>query len=317
MARHHYVPQFYMRNFKIDDSKSSVFAYRRHKKPERRNTDTVAFRNNFNNYVDIKTGDINSELEKVFSVIEDKAKPLMDRILATEKVELDEKERANLAYFVATLHTRTVAYRNILKAQYVAMMKTMMGVFASNKNTFAKDAEGYQAGITSDQIEEVRHTFVNEKYEISFEDDDYFLGQSLDLANKIFPYIAEKVWHVLKAPESQFFITSDSPLTIHRPAGMPAIRGTGGIADGILFLPLSPRYALVLKNPGSPKPDMNMPKGSMGQFNYATVFYSNEYVFSDVLSKDVETLLNSTNEYDGQTAMVTHAGKTTRYQPPR
>lgn len=316
MARHHYIPQFYMRNFRIPGSTSSIYAYRRQYEPERRNTQSVGFKNNFNSYVD-KDGRNNDELEHAFSQLEDKVKPIIDRITTTGKVELTKEERGNLSYFITTMHTRNEAFRRRMKAMYIAMLKTMQSVTAGNKTVFERDVK--QAGIetTVEETEKMRQTFLAQDYDLDFGNEDYFLGRALDMSQELYPHVVTKDFHLLTAPEGSDFVTSDDPVTIHAASNLPPMRNSG-FQNGIIAFPISPQYCLVLKNKGSEMPEESLPASMVDEINEFTALNAHVYVFSHVLSDDVREMLDRNGNEDDQGSVETwFAGKRNVYKPPK
>lgn len=111
MARHHFVPQFYLRNFKIPSSKGGIYAYSRDEAPAWRNIAKVAQASNFYDFIE-KDGSENKRLEPAFSVIESGVKPLIDAIITDESVPTTSEDYYSLVFFVSTLITRNKAYRN-------------------------------------------------------------------------------------------------------------------------------------------------------------------------------------------------------------
>ena len=62
MARHHYVPQFYLRYFALSDTEDKIYAYRRQREPFLTEVNAVAATNDFNSYTDSK-GNKNDVIE--------------------------------------------------------------------------------------------------------------------------------------------------------------------------------------------------------------------------------------------------------------
>jgi hypothetical protein len=304
-----------MRNFRIPGSTAGVYAYRRLHEPEQRNARTVGFKNNFNSYVD-ESGNNNDALESIFSQLEDKVKPLLDRIMQTEKVNLNKYERADLAYFITTMHTRNEAFRRRTKAGYVAMTKMMQSITSQNKAVFMRDLKKAGVEATDIEAEQIRQTFITQNYEMDFGNEDYFLGIALQMSQELYPYVAVKDIHLIKSSDSNFFITSDDPVTIHRAINLNPMRASG-FQDGIIVFPISPKFCLVLKNKGSPMPNGETPSDLVDQINEVTAFNTHMYVFSHTKSGSIEDLLNQSSEEDQGSVEVWFAGQRTIYKPPQ
>ena len=142
MAGHHYVPQFYLKNFRISGTKAGIYIYFRDGGIKQKNISNIASKGHMYNFVD-KNGEINRELEKAFSTIEHDNQAIIQKILKSKSISITEDEHQRLSYFIATLYVRGLAYRDKLTATQDAAVKTMMGLTAESKEAFHRTAKQF------------------------------------------------------------------------------------------------------------------------------------------------------------------------------
>jgi hypothetical protein len=175
-----------------------------------------------------------------------------------------------------------------------------------------------EAGVdaTDEQAEEVRQTFINQDYELDFGNEDYFLGIALQMSQELYPYVATKDIHLVKAPSTNFFVTSDDPVTIHAASNIHPMRAAG-FQNGIILFPISPKFCLVLKNKKSPKPPKITPHDIVDEMNEHTAANTHMYVFSNIKSDEIRDMLNKSNEDDQGSAVLTWGNERRIYKPPK
>lgn len=294
MSKHHLVPQFYLKNFKIPTSRSAVYIYYRGlgKDPEWRNTSTVAYRNNFYNFTN-NNGTINKGLEPAFSVIESDVRPIIEEIISNELLPTDSESRYALTFFIATLLTRNTAYRNKLKTQQQAIMSTMLKHFP---------------GI--DKRKEFKGLFIEPN-------EDELLSHALSSALNVAPVIGEKNFYLLKSEEGRF-VTSDNPVTIHHSSHKHSeIFGPGGVLESTLSLPLSPNYCLMMDHRSVTESVKVAEDTLIDEINWLTAIYAENNLFSDTKTDEIDKLFKNTHYGYGQAVEVSFAGETTIYKPEK
>src|SRR5947209_4153151 len=101
--RHHYVPEFLLRNFAIDDK---IWLFDKHtSKPFRTHIKNVFVEGYFNT---VLAEGFTLEAEQIFGRAEDAAAPVLQRIIEEKSVvHLTEDERAAITVFVTIQHLRT------------------------------------------------------------------------------------------------------------------------------------------------------------------------------------------------------------------
>jgi hypothetical protein len=311
MAKHHVVPQFYLKNFSIAGSRAGVYTYARNGRVEQRNTRTIAYITNFYDFTD-KDGNVNKDLEPTFSTVESDAKPILDKIITAESTQLSDEEQAKLSYFIATLYTRGKAYRHKTSNVRNAGIKAMMILEAQDKESFHATAKKlFGVRTTEEQIERVRLGALKGAFKGSEYHPDDLLRQSLISAHDIYLYVREKRYYLLKAPSKHFFITSDNPVTVHHSSKTSMeISGGGGIANSTMALPLSPTYCLMMDYRDVTNDCKEGSAHLVEQLNYLQAVYADEMLFSHTQSDGIKDLFMKTTAGSGQAIMTIHAGRT-------
>jgi len=318
MAGHHYVPQFYLRNFRITDTNAGIYAYFRDGEIKQKNIKNIASKGHMYNFVD-KQGKINRELEKTFSTIEHENQSIIKGILDNASVSITADEHERLSYFIATLYTRGLAYRDKLTSTQDAAIKTMMGLTAESKEAFHRTAVQFlPSGTSIESIESARLAFLNNTYEIEH-DPNELLQLSLRSAGEIYPHILNKGLTLLKRVGNHSFATSDNPVIIGRTSSRSSslIAGGGGVINSTIILTLSPEYCLLIGPKGDTPDNVEVENDDVDEINYLIAFYAERMIFSNESQDYLLEIMTSTKPGDGQTTIVEHAGKRTVYNPKK
>jgi hypothetical protein len=104
-----------------------------------------------------------------------------------------------------------------------------------------------------------------------------------------------KKWHILESNSNRIFITSDNPVSLIRPRNLPPFYGVGFLT-GNIAVPFSPYRCLLLKNDENKKGYLKINKDYVNFFNSHTMFYAHKFIYSNLLSKDIENTFNKTKE---------------------
>lgn len=307
MAKHHYVPQCYLRNFSVSRDPNRIYAYQRNRKPFLTTTKSIAAKNDFYIFVDQLTGKESDALEKVFSKLEDIVSHLIEKLNNTDFLKLTNREKSDLAEFIGYLHTRNLSFRQRTKNLQSEFMQLLMTIKAQHKEAFKEDIKKAGIKIESEkELEELRKFILSKNYEIEWKGgDDYFLRLSLELANAINPIIFYKEWHLIESNSSRVFITSDNPVSLIRPRKLPQFYGVGFI-NGIIVLPISPKRCFLLKDKKENKSVIKVGRRTVDFINIHTMFYAHKFIFSNIKSKDIQNMFNGTIEGESERVLIDH-----------
>ena len=132
--KHHYVSRCYLKNFTFDKKRSLVHAYQRKKSVITTNIKNIAAKKNLYTFLDKTTGKKTNIVEEMFGILEAAACPVIRKIVRTQELNLDEKEKGALAQFIAFLATRTISFDAWQKNMSIGMQKQLMVETARNKD---------------------------------------------------------------------------------------------------------------------------------------------------------------------------------------
>lgn len=250
--RHHFLPQFYLKNF--TDDKGFLFEFDRSTKSFSYKTPHgTGWQRNFYRYRG-KDGQTHTDIEtELLREIEDRTKPVIDKI--NKGLSLDYSDKEVLAVFVAFQHTRVPDFFKGMDEMTQAMV---------------------------DKITEWE--FPNEKILVKVPK-EHNLKTMMMLAKEIVPIFLVLDWTLLRAPKSTAFITSDSPFFIVPPPGRNKNnfheRGVGIVTPGAQkCMPLSSSVCIVMGDNGSKIKEFNVDRKQVRRMNQNIAVFSDNYVIS-------------------------------------
>jgi hypothetical protein len=303
--RCHYVPQFYLKNFSIEENSDKVYAYRRNKEPFVAGINSIAAKKDLYVFIDKLTGKKNSEVEEMFSYMEGSVAPIIKNIInGTALIELTNEEHNILSEFVSFLHVRNLGFREKQKNIASSLISWDLKVLAQDEVRLKKAL--LETGHHNEDIKKIKDYALNfdDHFSVGWgrKNDDYFLRQSLLLGLNINQIIFKKDWHVLENETSRAFITSDNPVTLIRPENLPPFYGSG-IANSHIVIPLAPRKALLLRNEYKKiaKPTViKVNREFVQEVNDHIMFYAHKFIYSNYLSNDFKMGFNMTEDGDSE-----------------
>ena len=209
--RHHYIPQFYFRQFSNDDKSISLVNIEKILSVQYASISKQCYRPKF-------YGDTNT-VEDAFSILECDVADILHRICqGVDLLNLEKKDHINLLMFIASQCLRTRAY-----AEGVARSISLM----------EKDLS-----IGVPKIEELENK----------ERRDLIVGLSLSHVPSTYYNISDLEKRVLRIKCDYTFITSDNPIIKYNQwcEGENNLGVTGLLNRGLqLFFPISPKYMLL------------------------------------------------------------------------
>lgn len=269
--KHHYVPQFLLREF-LPPNEDQLFVYdTKNEKIRPQKTKEIACESNF--YSILTDGKSDKQLEKKFSHIEGKAAGVIKRF--KQRAPLNEEDKETLARFIALSRVRTPTFLNNL---------AKLEVNFTEAEFFKKTQD---IDFTQERTKEI--------------------SRDLILKHSFFwwywEFLEEKIlsmkWSLFEAPYGRAFITSDNPLcSILKPSesnqnGVSIIQEFDDRSLR-LFLPLSKNHAW-LGHMEFDKDDYYQADDSwMTMFERNCVIWANRYVYA---STDDTAILEHAIEY--------------------
>jgi ATP-dependent exoDNAse (exonuclease V) alpha subunit len=242
---HHYLPQFYLRNF----CKNNLLRIYDRELNQYRNQ-TPKHLALINDYYTIEgpQGEKNTEIEKYFSLLESKTKPILDKI--DNDTVLVEEEKEILATFIAFLKTRVPDFEKTINEFTEKSADKINKLLFSSKASaaaFLKDYEektGEKLNVSPDGLVE----FVQSgEYSLEQKNRGYTLSMMLDVAKRGIKFFLNMDWLFLQAPSKTSFITSDNPFTLIPPTNHNHFYGVGILTPGAKkIIPLTQKTCLVM-----------------------------------------------------------------------
>lgn len=254
-VQHHYLPKnAYLKFFQSPEKSEFVWMYQREEDTIFVNINNAAKERHLYSFIDEK-GQYNTELESALAEMEAIASKIFEKINKAEgPILISAQEKSELAYFLAMQVVRTPAFRGSLKQQAAEFRKIAYANACLNKDTFnhvLQNVKKEKLDMPDVNFEEMQEFIFGEKYTIEMGNKNYFLKQTIQLGDHIYPTVIMKDMFILKS-KSVEFITSDYPVTLISHPGVPAFYGGGFLMSGIL-IPIGTNTALFCKNPDNPK----------------------------------------------------------------
>jgi hypothetical protein len=285
MAIHHFVPQFYLKNFALSSSDPRVWVYRRTGEPQKLPIKTIAAVQGFYKVTIAATGEKSEVVEQLFAQVEGQVKPLLDRLLEAEtSVSFSAEEFSLLAYFVALLYLRGRSFRAKAHNLRTEFFKQWLKEEAKDSIGFKALAENAGYKMEEKKLEETRELLSNfdEHFTIRVKrgEESELLKQMFDMAQPLSEEVFHKKWQLCESRE-KIFLTSDNPVTVMQYSDMPHAE-VRGFATGIIALPLSPFRCLLLE-PGRIRRELKvsqMGRNAVVNVNQSTMVSAHREVYS-------------------------------------
>ena len=212
--KHHYVPQFIMKNFSF--KKNNLFVFdKQNEKIFPSTVKNTAHENYF--YQDVHEYDVETELK--LSLIEGECAPIIKRILTEESIKkINEGDHRLLCLFVAIQLSRTNNTREM-----ISDMNNSMDMWFKKSGLKQHTEESDFKKLTDDQIKEVSISILRE-------------------AGCLVENLVDKNYYLIKSKENDSFYTSDHPVTMFNHIDYCQ---HGLALEGIeIYFPLSSRLCL-------------------------------------------------------------------------
>jgi hypothetical protein len=263
--RHHFLPEFYLHGFSRD---GYLWLYDREKREYRRQAPrNTAVVGQFYT-TELEGGETDTLVEEMLSQIETKAKPIIDSLVAGER--LAHPERADLSYFLAFLFARTPKFERetlqIADSMHKRIAKEGIPTVEAAKRILLKSNP--TPSITAQSFYDFVH---KEQFSITGHR-NLTLELMISQARKAAKELVFMNWEVVHAPAKRLFITSDSPFGYIVPESLrESDEPIFGILSEKLFkvIPLSAKIALRIGGPGIGFSHVEATRQELGEVNVA------------------------------------------------
>lgn len=309
MARDHYVPQFLLRNFQIPGKSGLVYHYQRNAPPKAMSIRRVAQEED---YYDIKLDDPSVDkdgVDKLLLLSERTGAPIIKKLLTAPSLDLSDEAIGYLSWFVGLLGSRTPAVRETLASIHIGLGNRDFKKWLRNDAEFEAMIQ-QNPDTPAETIESGRKAFLAGDILMDFkrggQTEDFLMAQQLQFANTLVEILQNKYWSLVETVSSLSFLISDNPVVTLPPPGHPHGH-TWGYANGDILVPISPERALIFTDTRVRNKVMPIPRSKMPELQFYIITSCKSDVYSHVLSKEFQRVLDSTEEGHAQTAHVPDA----------
>lgn len=220
-VKQHYVPQFYLRNFSLDETSINCFD-KVNVKSYSQKIRNVAQEKYFYEFEALY-------LEDDFASLETEVSKYINNLVRNKKYKVlnNLKQRSKLALFMAAQLIRTLERRQLVELQVKAL-----------KNHFI------ESGVMNDTLSSFFDKFLQ---------DDSIKESHLKLIQEMLPHLVErfffKKWVLLIDKTDVGFFTSDNPIVMYNGHNLEGLDNE----NNYIFLPLSPQVCICLLDPSNYK----------------------------------------------------------------
>ncbi|MFA6429097.1 MAG: DUF4238 domain-containing protein [Patescibacteria group bacterium] len=291
---HHWVPEFYLKNFSIPGDDGFVFFYRKGEQSLRINVGNVATKNNLYTFRK-DMGGATRAMEGIFSEHEGKTAPILNRIIQEELLPVDDESRSELAVFVSMLRVRGPSFSEWLRNMEAEHIKLFQQIQAEHPESLRENFEKAGISFSSDaEFEETRNFMLNPKnYNVEMEGgEEHYFKQAMELSKELYKILmTEKSWHLLVAPDKRHFVTSDNPVVIQELEDCPP-HLAGGFLNGTVLLTISPKHCLAFRRAPLNNQKILLSREDVNNINKSIARSARRHLYSHLDSKDLMTLCN-------------------------
>lgn len=209
--RHHYIPQFFLKNFSTNNK--DLWVFDRVKKEYRNQSITqIASENKFYNYI---SKGKEQNLEAIFSQIEGLAKPILDKII--NKQEISMQEKADFSMFLGTLRVRIPDFKKWTEESGEKMHKKMHKITFSNRSYVENLAKKAGKKLTRKEIDDIMSFATDEKrYSLKFPP-NYWIKIMLQMSLDVADLFIDSHWQIYYFDKKYALVTSDNPVVLVPP----------------------------------------------------------------------------------------------------
>lgn len=293
IPKDHYIPQLYLDAFAIEGAGHKtphIYQYMQDKVVCSRIKD-VASEKHFYTVKHKDTGEPLRDIDNFFTQAEGLAAGPLKKVIETQDVDsLEDKELADLAVFIALLAVRTPGFINGMQSMEEESIKEFMALDAMDLPHFKKNLEKAGIFLSDKELEEQQRFVIEKRYSVSFGNRGHFFAQGLEVAKDLAQwYYEQKHWHMLASNSDRVFLTSDNPVSIYRPVSIPRAMNAG-YGNGTLLIPIAPKLALLLRDVPHRTKKIKLNDKRVDDLNKNTMKFSNNYVFSNLASKQIHQM---------------------------
>lgn len=280
--KHHYLPQSYLKGFQIGDVKKNpkIFIY------EKDNIESVypaaikdtACKRDYHT-IKVNEKDDRSSVESIFSDMENQIIQNIREVTANKVIDDDNK--VTLAITILFFKSRVPQNIEMLRKSF---QRTLEGIAEAN---FRVNNMGL-IGSFSDNFK----LTVNNNFPL-------FMMFNSVFKEVIIAELCCMNFSLLKAPEDNYFVCSDAPVSYYVP-NYKSSRGVGlSHPDLEIFLPLNKFYGLLCSHKELPNlKELNIDE--LSEYNRRTIITAEKYVFGNEINLNIQKIIaNNKDKFSG------------------
>ncbi len=279
--RHHFVPKFYLRHFAALEPQETIWTFDTEKDEARGSTVDATAYEKYLYSVKLEDGSRRDDLEDFIADIEDKAAPLLKKLINRET--LLDQERMDFASFIAIMYVRTDAFRHQYAEYMMRFHQLQMYATACHDGAFKTHIERYQrdrGAMSDEEIDQLRDSMKSpQKFKVSVAKD--FTLAAFGLYDRLPPIFFNMNWTILEAQAPQYFITSDNPVIFEVPPAYQSPIYGGGIVHKMVELtfPLTAQHCLLATWNKEIFPWFAAPREMVKPINRYRAVYARRFLF--------------------------------------
>jgi len=297
--RHHYLPQFYLRNFVDQHPKGKLWVYTKDAESFRAASPRdLAVEKDYHTVVRRDGVVDRNTMEDTVASLENIAAPVIQKILRGAALSFDDYQI--FALFISQLFLRVPARRNAVARMMSEMLKQMSKRFAENKESYLADYRRFETdtGDNSDADPEcVREFILSDDYDITV-DSSAALGASLGAIGTVVNWLVRMNWVFVRASGRFRFLTCDNPVFYCDPTLPPnPWRGAGLANPGVeVSCPLSPNVLAFASYRAVPRQHAKASSELVRRFNQQTIDSAYRYIFASEGSPALQRFIRRNND---------------------
>jgi hypothetical protein len=267
-------------------------------------------------YYDIRSEDESMDkdmIDKLLFMSEDTAAPILNRLRTDTLQTLSNEDVGNLSWFVGLLACRTPATRETIASIHTGINRREFKKMLCTKTEF-EDMLRKHPEMSEETLERVREAFLGGDIIMDLkrggQTEDFLMGQQLLFAQSIVGFLEKRDWILAETDSSLSFLISDNPVVTVPLPGHPRNSGWG-VANADILFPITPKRVLLFAISRKALDGMRlrqnilaMTRTKMQELQFYIITQCHRAVYSHVLSREFQRILDITEEGAAQTAHV-------------
>ena len=296
--KHHFLPQFYLRNFKINPQMKKhphVFVIEKSIEPRSFAApihDTGCIRDY--NTLDLEEGRDRSSIEHVLSRVEDIHSGVLSQLLSSRSI--DTVDRDELSFLIALMYCRVPKFKvyvqNLMKKSVDAIGQLMLRKGQLPPPPPELEKEQQKLGLT--RLEDIVTIEITNWAALGIM---YQCASSRQLREPL----SEMCIDVMIAPKDSCFIAGDTPVAVYG----------GALIDKSVEVtfPVSPHLMILLSRRATGERCRQISVEELCEYNRRTVIMSDKYLYSPTTNKTIDAIVseNASRTAGWRTGAIEHS----------